>query len=390
MSHKKLHILINKEDIVFYTIYPILINKNQFHELGYKIKFFFNVTKNFYDCDVLILISKPTKSISRKIYPFCKKDHHIEFLKNCKTKVKKIIWYDNSDSSSVTNFEVMPFIEVYLKKQIFKDKNLYKKKFYGGRIFTDFYNKKFNIIDEPEYKSDKILETKFFNKLKLGWNIGIGNTHNSFNQFYKIVRRIFPFYIKKTSNIFISPNNKSREIDFFFRGSVEYERNTIRFHREKLVIDLKKSLKKSKYTAVIRSDIFSKKKIPDFVNKASGRLSNKQYKFIQDSSKISFSPFGWGELGARDYEIIGSGSLLVKPNIDHMKTWPNIFFPYESYVPLNWDFSNLDEVIETYISNEKKRTEVIINSQELHKQTINNQGMEKFCEWFLKQIGEKT
>ena len=83
MSHKKLHILINKEDIVFYTIYPILINKNQFHELGYKIKFFFNVTKNFYDCDVLILISKPTKSISRKIYPFCKKDHHIEFLKNC-------------------------------------------------------------------------------------------------------------------------------------------------------------------------------------------------------------------------------------------------------------------------------------------------------------------
>ena len=226
MSHKKLHILINKEDIVFYTIYPILINKNQFHELGYKIKFFFNVTKNFYDCDVLILISKPTKSISRKIYPFCKKDHHIEFLKNCKTKVKKIIWYDNSDSSSVTNFEVMPFIEVYLKKQIFKDKNLYKKKFYGGRIFTDFYNKKFNIIDEPEYKSDKILETKFFNKLKLGWNIGIGNTHNSFNQFYKIVRRIFPFYIKKTSNIFISPNNKSREIDFFFRGSVEYERNT--------------------------------------------------------------------------------------------------------------------------------------------------------------------
>ena len=39
-----------------------------------------------------------------------------------------------------------------------------------------------------------------------------------------------------------------------------------------------------------------------------------------------------------------------------MKTWPNIFFPYESYVPLNWDFSNLDEVIETYISKEKKFT----------------------------------
>ena len=32
--------------------------------------------------------------------------------------------------------------------------------------FLYHYDKKFNIIDEPEYKSDKILETKFFNILE--------------------------------------------------------------------------------------------------------------------------------------------------------------------------------------------------------------------------------
>ena len=47
---------------------------------------------------------------------------------------------------------------------------------------------------------------------------------------------------------------------------------------------------------------------------------------IQNNSKISFSPFGWGELGVRDYEIILGGSLLVKPRMDHMQTWLQHFY----------------------------------------------------------------
>ena len=107
---------------------------------------------------------------------------------------------------------------------------------------------------------------------------------------------------------------------------------------------------------------------------------------IQNNSKISFSPFGWGELGARDYEIILGGSLLIKPRMDHMETWPNIFIPHKTYVPLEWDFSNLEEICETYLKNDSLRNKIISYSQKAYKESISESGMEKFCYWFIKQI----
>ena len=207
-----------------------------------------------------------------------------------------------------------------------------------------------------------------------------------FNSFYKIARFFFPLLIiKRFSDNFVKPE-KFREIDFFFRGSVKYDRNTIKFHREKLFDDLKTKLSKKNYVSVIGNNVFHKNSISKFIKKAKGRLSNSEYQKVQNSSKISFSPFGWGELGARDYEIILGGSLLVKPRMDHMETWPNIFIPHKTYVPLEWDFSNLDEIFETFVENDKLRNEIISNSQEVYRESINETGMEKFCNWFLKQI----
>ena len=37
----------------------------------------------------------------------------------------------------------------------------------------------------------------------------------------------------------------------------------------------------------------------NFIKKAKGFLSDSDYKKIQDCSKVSFSPFGWGELLVR-------------------------------------------------------------------------------------------
>ena len=387
MTQKKINILINKEGIVFYTIYPLILNKRKLFDLGYNITFYFKISKKLLDCDILILVSKPTQKIIDEKKTSAKNNNALlSYLSEIRSKVKKIIWLDNSDSSSVTNFEVMPYVDIYLKKQILINKSLYDSNFYGGRIFTDFYHKKFRITDKKEFINNFPLKKKYESKLRLSWNIGLGNVHNSFNSFYKIIRLIFPlFVVKKFSDNFIKPE-KFREIDFFFRGSIKYDRNTVKFHREKLYNDLKKKLGKKNYVSVIGNNVFHKNSISSFIKKAKGRLSNSEYKKVQNSSKISFSPFGWGELGARDYEIILGGSLLVKPRMDHMETWPNIFIPNKTYVPLEWDFSNLDEICETFIKNDKLRNEIISNSQEVYRESISKNGMDKFCNWFLKQI----
>ena len=153
MIQKKINILINTEGIVFYTIYPLILNKRKLLDLGYKITFYFKLSKKLLDCDILILISKPTqKIIDEKSINTKNNNALLEYLSEIRSKVKKIIWFDNSDSSSVTNFEVMPYVDIYLKKQILINKSLYNSNFYGGRIFTDFYHKKFKIIDKKIYK----------------------------------------------------------------------------------------------------------------------------------------------------------------------------------------------------------------------------------------------
>jgi len=384
---KKINILVNREGIVFYTIYPLILNKKKLLDLGYKITFYFKLSKKLLDCDILIFISKPTqKIIDEKNISTKNNNALLEYLSEIRSKVKKIIWFDNSDSSSVTNFEVMPYVDIYLKKQILINKSLYNSNFYGGRIFTDFYHKKFKIVDKEPFQNNFPLKKKYEHKLRLSWNIGLGNIHNSFNSFYSFLRYFFPFLIFKRFNYKFTNPEKIREIDFFFRGSIKYNRNTIKFHREKLFNDLKTKLRTKNFVSVIGRNVFYKNRISDFIRKAQGRLSNREYFKIQNNSKISFSPFGWGELGARDYEIILGGSLLVKPRMDHMQTWPNIFIPNKTYVPLEWDFSNLEEIFETYPKNHKLRNRIISYSQEVYKESISDNGMEKFCYWFIKQI----
>ena len=198
MIQKKINILINREGIVFYTIYPLVLNKKKLLDLGYKITFYFKLSKKLLDCDILILISKPTQKIIDEKNTSTKNNNALlEYLSEIRSEVKKIIWFDNSDSSSVTNFEVMPFVDIYLKKQILINKSLYNSNFYGGRIFTDFYHKKFRIIDKKEFINNFPLKKKYENKLRLSWNIGLGNIHNSFNSFYKIIRLIFPLLVIK-------------------------------------------------------------------------------------------------------------------------------------------------------------------------------------------------
>ena len=217
MIQKKINILINREGIVFYTIYPLILNKRKLLDLGYKITFYFKLSKKLLDCDILILVSKPIQGIIDGKRTTAKDNITLlNYLSKIRSQVKKIIWFDNSDSSSVTNFEVMPYVDIYLKKQILINKSLYNSSFYGGRIFTNFYHKKYKIIDKKEFINVFPLKKEYENKLRLSWNIGLGNVHNSFNSFYKVIRLLFPlFVIKRFSDNFTKPE-KFREIDFFF------------------------------------------------------------------------------------------------------------------------------------------------------------------------------
>jgi hypothetical protein len=76
-------------------------------------------------------------------------------------------------------------------------------------------------------------------------------------------------------------------------------------------------------------------------------------------SRICFSPFGYGEVCWRDYEAVLCGALLVKPEMSHVQTDPDIFVPYETYVPVAWDYSDLFEKMDYYLANDAARQRIV-------------------------------
>jgi hypothetical protein len=75
-------------------------------------------------------------------------------------------------------------------------------------------------------------------------------------------------------------------------------------------------------------------------------------------SRICFSPFGYGEVCWRDYEAVFCGALLIKPDMSHMATAPDVFVPNVTYVPIRWDFADLGDAVEAAMSNESRRLQI--------------------------------
>lgn len=75
-------------------------------------------------------------------------------------------------------------------------------------------------------------------------------------------------------------------------------------------------------------------------------VSRKRFYAELDEARICVSPFGYGELCYRDFEAMACGCLLVKPDVSHMRTAPDLLVAGETYMPVRWDFSDLAEVVE--------------------------------------------
>jgi Glycosyl transferases group 1 len=71
------------------------------------------------------------------------------------------------------------------------------------------------------------------------------------------------------------------------------------------------------------------------------------------ASKLCFSPFGYGEVCWRDYEAVMCGSILVKPDMSHVETAPDIFQSNLTYLSVAWDFSDLADKVDYALRNER-------------------------------------
>lgn len=97
----------------------------------------------------------------------------------------------------------------------------------------------------------------------------------------------------------------------------------------------------------------------------SGTLPPAEFYPAIGSSRCTVSPFGMGEICFRDFEAIMMGSVLIKPDMFLVNTYPNIYIPYETYIPCKLDWSDLEEKIQWVKDHPADCIQIISRAREL-------------------------
>ena len=366
------NILIDNSKIVDYFISPLINTKRRIRALGYNIRFITNLSERNTACDILLLLSKPFFNLVNETESILSESSiSLKTINKIKESTNKLIWVDTSDSTSLTHFELMPYIDLYLKKQLFVDRDNYRKDFKGGRIFTDYYCSTFGIQDSTPDIGYIKLEKKYEEKLGLIWNIGFGDMNNAFG-YRRYLYKILPGKIKTNYNVKVINPNVEKNYDIFLKTTANLSRESVTYHRIELLREIDRIISKNKLVGFTQGKY----------------LKEKEFKKVLALTKLMPSPFGWGEIGVRDFEAFIYGATLLKPDISYMETFPNFFLENETYVPFKWDFSDLEEKIMFLLEEEKIRKEIAEKGQHLYRDSISLQGMSKFVEFFIDSINK--
>ena len=224
----------------------------------------------------------------------------------------KLVYLDTFDPSSSPLFGLLPHVDRYVKKQLLRDLDAYSNDFAGGYVFADFMQRQGCALGDWHFGSP--IPDGFHDRLVLGWNLGTARMLRTAQQ-----RKVAPL--------------PQRDIDVHCRLSYLEDDGWYAAHR-RAVLEALEPLAR------------------DFVVVASGppeRVSLKRYRDEMQRARIGFSPFGWGEVTDRDYHTINHGALLVKPDMSHLVTEPDIYRDGETYVAVRWDLADAVDKCRYYL-----------------------------------------
>jgi hypothetical protein len=189
-------------------------------------------------------------------------------------------------------------------------------------------------------------------KLSIFWNVGQGIYSPAPDLAWKILDK-FPYslcekmpwskLLERTR--LWTPVNSDRPTDISGRFSTKYALDGVQFHRKLLAKQLQHR--------------FDTKKV-----------NSLSYWRELQSSKVMLSPFGYGEVCLRDFEGFMSGCVVVKPNMDHLETWPPVYENDETVVPVSWDMSDLEERVDKILENYDVYKPIAEKGQKRYKKYI--------------------
>jgi hypothetical protein len=238
------------------------------------------------------------------------------------------VYFDGDDDLCIQWPALLAHVDLLVKKHVFKDRNAYARAFTGKNNLTDYVARQFGTSFSSDIiPTSGVVAAEHIDNIRIGWNIA----HDD---------RISRMFGSKRP-----PAPETKTHDVICRASVPRD-NWMFPLRAAALRELEKLGARRKVLAPTQ------------------RVSQRKYFREMRRSRICVSPFGYGEICWRDFEAVLSGCLLVKPDVSHIQTTPNIFIPGETYVPVRWDFSDLAEQCERYLEDETERRRIAARAYE--------------------------
>jgi len=347
--------------------FPVWYNLKNLENRGIKIKFlnYQNLKRNIskivgFDSRIINNLILKYGSVKKTLI-----NGIIPLLKKLNKRVDYLIYFDNADSTGQFHSEVLPYVDIYFKKQLLKDRSLYSENLYGKRLFTDFYAKNYNFeVKTSSTRGDEFI-SRFKDKIALSWNFALKDYRYS-----NLISRFLYGFTRKNNLKFYKPS-KDRKLILSANFTIKPTYNLIYFQRNQLL-----QILKEKYGT--KSNV------------SLGKIPKKNYLLTMRFSKAIVSPYGWGEICYRDFETFIAGAALIKPDMDHLDTWPNLYKKDETYISIPWKIEEWGEIFPEILADDKLLLQVARNGQKFYKNLLTKEGNKKFCEHFIEMITPKS
>ncbi len=331
----------------FHDFFPLYKWRSKLLKEGIEIIFHYNhkeIEEKF--ADIYIISSR---------YKFNERNDFKLLFYKIKTKSNKIVLFDASDTTGIVDFDLIDHVDAIIKKQVLKDLSLYTVNNYDLSVRPWLQN----MPPNPAYLNYIPCPQEALHKIKVGWNIGLCD-YRYFPSYTGLLRN---YLITDLPNIDQTIGTDKKDLFTAYRGAINYGNKEISFQRNtvlKVLTELKRPL-------VLLG----------------GRVDKKSYLKELQKSKVGISPFGWGEICYRDFEIIYSGALLIKPSMDHLNTFPEMYVPGETYVKVKWDMSDLEEQLNDVYNNFSGYHDIIGHA---YKKFMNHQIQYEPFAFFFKSL----
>jgi hypothetical protein len=335
-------------------LFPFVVHEHALRDVGVEVQFVNRNDPTLVECDILAIDSKEFR-----LDWAVDETRTLELISDWRENVPQVVWFDTTDSTGTLQSAVFAVVDRYLKSQILSDKSNYSRRVYGGRIYSEYYHDTQGIDDSGTEAVDEPITRDDIEKVGVSWNSGLADYSTYGPWRIGLYERLGWKWLLRHPGV-LREAVTDRSNDLAARFGATYSRATVRRQRE-----------------LIREKLSSRLDTK--------KINRRGYMLELKNSKVILSPFGWGEITLKDFEVFLTGGMLLKPSLDHMLTWPDFYEKDKTYLAHDWDLSDLEDCIDWAVAHDAERREIATEGQRRYIEfTSGPNAGERFASHVLK------